>query len=146
MVPVNHKKKIIAAVLYAILVLLFSCEKPVIIKCSECNTSEPLNAKLLMKLDEEYNVEVNIYEGNIEDSLLYKSIYIYQSEQFYEYVPLNRKYTVTATYMTDGIRYIAVNSVMPRVLLDEEICEEPCWYVYNNKVDLRLKYKKYGRN
>lgn len=146
MVLGNHKKKIIAAALYAIMVLVFSCEKPAVINCSECASSEPVKAKLIIRLDEKYNVEVNIYEGNVEDSLLYRSIFINQSEQFYEYVPLNRKYTVTAAYMADGIRYIAVNSVTPRVMLDEEICEEPCWYVYNNKVDMRLRYMKYGRN
>jgi hypothetical protein len=130
------------------LVLFFSCEKPGagIIYCSECESTEPTHATLNIKLEKSYtyNTTVNIFEGNLEDNVLYKSISTVASN-ISQSVPLNRKYTVTATYNDMGNCYITVNSVTPRVLYDENYCDEPCYFIYDKDVDLTLKYKKYGK-
>ena len=129
------------ALLFIILVVLFSCEKPVtgIIKCSECRLNEPVEATLNMRISSKYNAAtINIYEGNLEDSILYES-FVTAFENVTRIVPVNKKYTFTAVYSI-GAQYIVVNSVYPRVLYDEESCEEPCYYVYDKVVDLRLKY------
>jgi len=55
-------------------------------------------------------------------------------------VSLNKKYTVTATYQIDGDTYIAVDSAFPRVKYTKEQCEDPCYFVYDRIVDLRIKY------
>jgi hypothetical protein len=143
MVLRDYIKLIISIIAFSVLVLLFSCEKHPIVNCSECEQEEPLKAKLEIRLENGYNTTVNIYEGNLEDSIIYISKFA-GSNRVYEYVPLNRKYTITATYYDRGNYYIVINSVIPRVVYDEYSCEEPCYYVYDRKVNLRLKYKKYG--
>ncbi len=127
------------------LVFFFSCEKPgtEIIRCSECSSSEPVKVKIQIKLDKYTKTTVNIYEGNLEDSILYESITT-EANTIYRVVSLNRKYTLTAMYSIRGNYYIVVNSITPRVLYDEDYCEEPCYYVYDKDVNLRLKYSKYG--
>lgn len=128
---------------FLIMVFLFSCEKPMIIRCSDCLTEEPLKAKIEIILDDYSDITVTIYEGNLEDSIIYEAVTT-EARTFYRSLPLNRKYTLTATYYDRGNCYVAVNSITPHVLYDENFCEEPCYYIYNNKIDMRIKYTKYG--
>lgn len=124
--------------------IVLSCDKlPLIIQCKDCTESEPdaaiLNAKLEDPSDGSYDTEINIYEGNIEDSILVSS-YKWSMGTWSMEVSLNKKYTVSATYQYKGIRYIAVDCATPRVKFDTRQCEKPCYYVYNNNLDLRIKY------
>jgi hypothetical protein len=57
-------------------------------------------------------------------------------------VTINKKYTLTATYYIPGNYYITVNSVTPMVRYEKAQCDNPCYYVYDRIVDLRLKYTK----
>ncbi len=129
--------------LFIIMTILFSCEKPVtgIIKCSECKTDEPVTATLEIKIGYQNNpAVVSIYEGNLEDSILYESFFTFL-DKVTRSVPVNKKYTLTAVYSLES-QYIVVNSVYPRVLYDEVSCDVPCYVVYDKTVDLRLKYTK----
>jgi hypothetical protein len=92
-------------------------------------------------IEKDTRATVVIYEGNLEDSIIYESV-ISDFRIYYRTVPLNRKYTLTATYYDRGNCYIVVNSVTPRVKYDETFCEEPCYYIFDKNVDLRLKYTK----
>jgi hypothetical protein len=141
MVLNRYIKLISSTIIFCILVLLFSCEKPVFIQCSDCLSSEPVTAKIEIMIEKDTRATVIIYEGNLEDSIIYESV-VTDFRIFYRIVPLNRKYTLTATYYDRGNCYIVVNSVTPRVKYDETFCEEPCYYVFDKNVDLRLKYTK----
>lgn len=143
MVLKGYIKSAVAAIIFSVLVLFFSCDKPAVINCSECEADEPLTARLEIALQNGYNATINIYEGNLEDSIVYMSVFS-EDDHYYQKVPLNRKYTITATYYDRGNRYVVVNSVIPRVLFDEYSCEEPCYFVYDRKVNMKIKYKKYG--
>ena len=135
---------------YVLLVLgvLLSCEDTaLIINCEDCNTSEPQEATLEIKLEDDPitfspSVLVKIYEGNIEDNAVVSSFRTFGSSSSYSVV-LNKEYSVTATYQTNaGTTYIAVDSATPRVKYDKSQCEEKCFYVYDKVIDLRLKYTK----
>jgi len=134
--------------LFIAMALFFSCEDPgvIVINCSDCLDEEPVTARLKIKLEEPgygYGTIIRIYQGNLEDSILYDT-FSSSFSQIYREVPLNKTYTLTASYYIRGYNYIAVNSVTPHVLYDKDNCEEPCYYVYDNNVNLRLKYTKYG--
>jgi hypothetical protein len=144
MVLNNYIKSASTTIIFFILVLFFSCEKPGIINCADCLESEPVTAKIEIMLDDYPSITVNIYECNLEDSIIYESVSSVVERTLYRTVPLNRKYTVTATYYDRGNYYVAVNSVTPHVLYDKDFCEEPCYYIYDNKVNLRLKYTRHG--
>lgn len=40
----------------------------------------------------------------------------------------------------DGQKYITTGAARPKVRYDETSCDEPCYYVYDNVIDLRLRY------
>lgn len=100
----------------------------------------PLEATLKISLSRtETSALVTVYEGELEDSVIYKSALT--GGNVYNFtVNLNKKYTVTAKYQVDGNTYIAVDTATPRVKYTKDQCEEPCYFVYDRKLDLRLKY------
>jgi hypothetical protein len=134
-------KSFIKILLFIVLVISFSCEdQGWFTDCSDCTTTEPANADLEIKIKSTVTpVTINIYEGELEDSILYLST-VQWGSVYNPSVGLNKKYTVTATYNIDGNTYTAVDSAIPRVKFTETQCEESCYFVYDNKIDLRIKY------
>ena len=133
-------------IIFLSFLIIFSCEKSgLIINCKDCFSDEPKKASIEVKLDPvtpdsgSYAANITIYEGNLEDSLVIGSYSIPISEWKYE-VDINKKYTFTATYVSSKATYIAIDAVYPRVRYDNKKCTDPCYYVYDNKINLRLKY------
>jgi hypothetical protein len=128
---------------FCLFVILFSCEEHgFLVECAQCKVEEPKNAELEIQLSKpDQNMagaKIDIYEGNLEDNILLDSFYE-KTESFTYWVSLNKKYTITATYYM-GAKYTAVNSVTPRVRYSKDQCDDPCYYVYNRTVNLKLKY------
>lgn len=125
------------------MVLIFSCEKQgIFFLCDDCKTEEPINTTLEIKLHMDFYgnpVLLKIYEGNLEDSVLYRT-YTTVVDKTTVTVALNKKYTVTATYYRLGDIYIAVDSATPSVKYDEDQCDNPCYFVYDRLIDLRIKH------
>lgn len=133
---------------FRILILLtfaffFSCEEQgLFVKCSDCTTSEPEKTNLEVKLDfAQYGFEtiINVYEGNLEDSVIFRSFNTSSSYTTIN-VTLNKKYTVTATYYIPDDYYVVIDSSTPKVKYEKTQCDDPCFFVYDKVVDLRLKY------
>jgi hypothetical protein len=137
-------ENILRLLFFLLLVISFSCEDQLfIIPCSDCKADEPVDAELYAKLDTKYyyGAQIKIWEGNLEDSILVGS-YPNYTNTFTHMVTLNKKYTLTATYYISEDKYIAVDSATPRVKYEKAQCDNPCYYVYDTKCDLRLKYTK----
>jgi hypothetical protein len=135
-------KKIIRIISFIILVISFSCDdQSFIVQCSDCTADEPVTVELYADLEPDYAYEafIQIWEGNIEDSILVGS-YMSYSKVFTQSVTLNKKYTITAEYNISGDTYIAVDSATPRVKYEKSQCEDPCFYIYDRKCNLKLKY------
>lgn len=134
--------KIILAIIF---VLSFSCEdQGLIIKCPDCTAEEPIQTDINIELDDSYfgyQTLINVYEGNLEDSVLYRSFEVTGNHTSIT-VFLNKKFTVTATYYIPSDFYIAIDSATPRVKVDKTKCDDPCYFVYDKDIDLRLKYTK----
>jgi hypothetical protein len=130
--------------LFLILVICFSCEEQVLfVNCPDCTADEPVKTNLEAKLDSKYDNQalIQIWEGNLEDSILLGSYSAYPPT-FVQEVTINKKYTVTATYYILNDTFIAVDSATPRVKYDKAQCDNPCYFVYDRICDLRLKYTK----
>ncbi len=138
-------KRISGIIVFLAIVICFSCEEQGwLVKCSDCKTTEPEKAQLELKLDEiEVSVFIDVYEGELEDSVLYYSA-VTNNSTFTLDAGLNKKYTVAATYRINGNTYIAVDSAVPRVKYTKDQCEEACYFVYDRVLDLRLKYTAPG--
>ncbi|HOP59173.1 MAG TPA: hypothetical protein PLR52_07120 [Bacteroidales bacterium] len=133
-------KKII---FFFLLTICFSCEKYsyYFVDCNDrdCTATKPTIATLEIKCDKAGGgVLIKIYEGILEDDIIYNS-FTTSSSNITTDVPVNRTYTLTASYTYYGDMYVIVNSVTPRVRYVENMCENPCYYVYDKVVDLRLK-------
>jgi hypothetical protein len=140
-------KRVLIGIFFSLFIIVLSCdEKLLLIKCADCIETEPVEATLQVKLDDyiggiPVSSEVRIYQGNIEDSILFGR-YSVNYNLFEQTVPINEKYTVSATYNNGKATYIAIDSATPRVRYDTQQCDNPCYYVYDNKVNLRIKYTK----
>jgi hypothetical protein len=146
MVLGNYIRIFSGALLFVGIALLFSCEELIIINCSECFADEPDETYIEIKLDViASGVYVKIYTGNLEDNIKFASYKTYSKNSFYK-VPLNKSYTVTAEYIISGVSYIAVNKVKPRVTFSEEQCTDPCYYIYDKSVNLKLKDVDFNNN
>ena len=140
------KKKLFIVSLSLFLALFLSCEKKGwFVKCQDCLPDEPSDAVLHAKLDSPHTPTIiRVYEGVLDDSVLYQTEEVTWSEYTID-VPLNKKYTITATYNIDGKTYIAVDSATPRVKYTEDKCDDPCYYVYDTNLNLRIKYRVGGK-
>jgi len=142
-------KVILKFLIFTMLIICFSCEDTTcytceengwLVKCSECIIEEPLEATLKISLSNtEATALVTVYEGELEDSVIYKSA-VTEGNVYNFVVILNKKYTVTAKYQINDNTYIAVDTATPRVKYTEDQCDDPCYFVYDRKIDLRLKY------
>jgi hypothetical protein len=138
-------RKLIKLLFLFAIILFLSCEdQGLVVKCPDCRTDEPKTTDLEVRLDSETfgtPVLIKVFEGNLEDSVLYKSVSISSSSTTIS-VTMNKKYTVTATYHLNDRYYTAVDSATPRVRYEKDLCDNPCYYVYDRTIDLRLKYTK----
>jgi hypothetical protein len=125
-----------------VLVMLFSCEEQgIFVNCHDCLSEEPVNVWLDVKLSSNSAANttmVHVYEGNLEDSVLYHT-YTISGTTLTVPVTINKKYTLTATYYIPGSYFVTVDSATPRDRYDKEQCTNPCYFVYDKVVDLRLK-------
>jgi hypothetical protein len=136
-------KKILRICFLFIVAILFSCEEGFFVNCKDCLTNEPEMTDLKIDIDHISSspVIINIYEGNLEDSIILETFDAHSSKITRE-VLLNKNYTLTATYNISGNTYIVVDSATPRVKYDKDQCEDPCYFIYDTTCDLKLKYSK----
>lgn len=126
--------------------LLLSCEDRFVTDCRKCTEEGIGDVKLELFLggstvNEPFYKIVTVYEGAIEDSLILRR---FGSEMGYMEIDamLYKNYTVTLGFSIKGKRYITVDAVCPKVRYDESSCKLPCYYIYDNVADLRLRYDK----
>lgn len=126
--------------------LLLSCEDGFVTDCRECVEGRIGDVKMELFLGgsaayEPFYKTVTIYEGEIEDSLILRR---FGTERGYMEIDamLYKNYTVTLQFAIKGKNYISVAAICPKVRYDESSCDQPCYYVYDNVADLRLRYGK----
>jgi hypothetical protein len=135
----------ISIILATLFLLLFSCEEGYQTDCDACYTSEDYDVVLKIKYgNAEYiplNPVVTLYDGSISDSVVLEKFYIADPYSYIDYYAiLYKDYSAMLEYTYNGKKYAAIASACPKVRFDETNCEEPCWYVYDNILDLRPRY------
>ncbi len=142
----NTNMRIAIKIFLGIIFIFFlACkDQGLIVKCPDCLAEEPTKAIINVKLDLAsvgYETIIKVYEGNIEDSIIYDSFKTTSSSATIS-VTLNKKYTVTATYYISDNYYVAIDSATPRVKFEKSQCDNPCYFIYDKNIDLRLKYTR----
>ncbi|MFZ2286862.1 MAG: hypothetical protein WAV93_07750 [Bacteroidales bacterium] len=136
-------RTVIAVVI--LLTLLFSCEDSFVSDCSECYPAGVSKAKLKILIRNPDYVPVNptvtLYEGAVEDGIVIRQ---FSLEEAYSYVEedaiLYKDYSATLEFTLDGRKYITTAGARPQTGYDKSTCEEPCYFIYGNVLDLRLRY------
>jgi hypothetical protein len=132
-------------IIILLIIFLGSCEDGHKTDCSQCMPDTMGDVFLKIYISDNGNPTANflvtVYEGPIENGLIIDKLQI--NDYYYEYpAMLYKDYTLTVQYTINGEKYIAVDAVRPKVRYDETSCTEPCYYIYDNVVNLRLKYSK----
>jgi hypothetical protein len=127
------------------LLIFFSCEEGGITDCDNCEPGGINQPQLTIYIrNSEYvpsNPVVTIYEGAIEDSIVLRRMTVNESYSYITYdAVLYKDYTATLEFFLNSVRYVAIGAACPKVRYDESTCEEPCYYLYDNVIDLRLRY------
>jgi len=143
MVLVSKLRYLSGVLFFLILSILFSCEEVehLVANCGDCLENDPnkVFVKLKVNPSNQSGVLIKVYEGRLTDSLQIDSFLTGEREESFE-VTVNRTYTFTATYKTGDITIVAVDEVTPTVRLDESSCDNPCYWVIDNVVNLRNQY------
>jgi hypothetical protein len=137
------RNSIIIAVIF---LLLFSCEGGFKTDCRECNPDGigSVTLKIYVRNPEAIptNPIITLYDGSIEDSIVLRH---YTMDDPYSYTIyydalLYKDYTASVEFYFNGKKYILIDTARPQVRYDETTCDQPCYYVYDNVIDLRLRY------
>lgn len=138
-------KNILRSIFLIFLISITSCEENgMFVICQECVQDEPVFAEIEIKLDiQEFGspVTINVYDGNIEEGVINK-IHIAGGSKTTIELRVNKRYTFSAVYSTPEGTYTVIDSALPRVSYNKDQCDDPCYYVYDRVVNLRLKYTK----
>jgi len=140
-------KNFLRALMFMFLTISFSCEEQGwFVNCSDCVAEEPEKAEIKIKLtDINSPVQLFVYNGLLEDNVIYDSAVISSTEYTFT-VSLNTLYTFTVRYvLISGDIYTAVDSATPKVKYTKDECKDPCYFIYDKVVDLRLKYQASGK-
>jgi len=127
------------------MILLFSCDEGYFTDCSECQTDLPVNVTLkIYTMGSDYapsNTLITLYEGAVEDSVILMRYYLDGVPSYISYDALLYKdYTATMEFTVDGQKYLTTDATCPQVRYEETECAEACYYVFDNIIDLRLRY------
>lgn len=125
--------------------LLLSCEESLVEDCGECYPGGIETATLIISFRTPDYIPVNpvitLYEGAVQDSIILAQ---YRVEEPYSFITydalLYKNYTATLEFTYEGRKYVTVAGACPQAGYDELSCDEPCWFVYDNVLDLKLRY------
>jgi hypothetical protein len=125
--------------------LFASCDN-VFVDCenydySDCDQVEPADGELKVELtinNENQSVPVVIYKGNFEDRDTILDTLISENQLRY-YLPVDRSYSVAATYFSGNKTIVAVDGDRMEKK-SRKVCSATCWRVKGNNLDVRLKY------
>lgn len=112
-----------------------------VVDCSECYTDKPefSEAKISVTIDDEnLQVPITVYLGSYDDGLIvYEDITTIRLN--YVWLKNEVDYTLVAEYTRNGRTVNVVNGLTMKIRKDYENCNEPCYYVRNRSVNLKLK-------
>jgi len=127
-----------------LMLILFSCEEGYLTDCEECHVGIGKVTLKIRVANTDFiplNTIVTLYEGAIEDNIIIGKYTIEYTNSFLiEDVIRYKDYTATMEFSYNGQQYITTAAECPKVRYDEDTCDEPCYYIYDNILDLRLRY------
>ena len=112
------------------------------VDCAECYRDIPRYSNVTIKVlidDETTAVPIEVYKGTF-DSKSFLFTEITTSNILYLKLENEVEYTLIAQYNRNGRPHSVANRVYMKIKEDYESCNQPCYYVTGDNVDLRLKF------
>ena len=137
------KKRII--LLFTIVVILtpYSCENfKLSVDCDKCFTdlTDKYSIEFKVTLDKEnWFVPITFYRGKINNGEVIAEDTIYSLPYYSNLVDFGGYYSAVAKYMHKGRVIFAVDGRKLKKKLDESSCNESCYTIQGDVLDLRLK-------
>ncbi len=104
-----------------------------------CYTLPPVNLPVILRISQSPDgtpVKIRMYEGNVDDGVMFDSFETNALEEIYE-LPVNKRYSAEAEYSDGETIIIAIDG--DRLNRDSfENCNQTC-YDYNNRIILDLE-------
>lgn len=139
----NNQLPLIRVMLIVTISTLASCKSEYLFE-NESSTCFPhfptaLSIKPKVTLDSEnFSIPVIVYLGSIDNNnIAFEKIISKENNMLY--LKTQTYYTIVAKYAQNGKTYFVVNSIELEVVKSCADCFDPCYYVYNREIDLRLK-------
>lgn len=137
------KKTIIITFVLLAIFTPFSCEdSSVFINCDKCYTSVvdyySLEIKVTIDSENRY-VPITLYRGDIDNGEIIAEDTIYSMPYYTDDVQFGEKYSALAKYSHNGKTIYAVDGRFLKKKLDKSSCNEPCYIISGDILDLRLK-------
>jgi hypothetical protein len=112
------------------------------VDCYKCFRDMPKysNVKIKVLIDDEITaVPIDVYKGTF-DNKNFMFTEVTSSNILYLKLENEVEYTLIAKYNRNGRPHYVVNRVYMKIKEDYESCNQPCFYVTGDEVDLRLKF------
>jgi len=143
----NRHKKVKTSIILATVVSVFTaitgCDSISLspVDCSECYTDKPKYGEIEVILtinNENPEVFITLYEEEFNEA---NAIYtgVIQTSTTRLTLRTNKEYVVKAEYLKDGRSYHVINRAKLKTKRDYETCSDPCYYIIDKSVDLRIK-------
>ncbi len=139
------KRNIIVFSTILVVIIAISCKKgsSIDVNCAECYNYEPDSAELSVDLSITAGVYDSVYleffEGNVESGKPSWEGEVF-TPRFYHLVPVDKYYSVKATYRDKGKTVIAIDGSKMVSRYISDACDGDCWIVKGNILDVELKY------
>ncbi len=107
----------------------------------DCFLDEPVDAFFILKIsqrNDQDSVLIMFYRGTVDDGVLIDSFYSFSSEESY-YLDVDQRYSGYAEYYVEDDTIHAIDGQKLRTV-ETSKCEETCWKIKGDELDLRLKF------
>jgi hypothetical protein len=137
-------KKVIFPIVTLVAILIpISCENfKLLVDCEKCYTDLPDKYSLELKItidSENTSVPITLYKGKINSGEIIDVDTVYANPYYSIEVEFGEYYSAIARYRHNGRVIYAVDGQKLSKKLDESSCNESCYVISGDMLDLRLK-------
>ncbi len=137
-------KKLLTALL--LVMLMYGCNEKIFtidVNCDECYQEKPDSADLVINLtiNDSYDaIPLIVYKDKVENNNIEWIDTAYGSP-FYLLVPVDEYFSVAAEYINDSGKIIAIDGTKIRIKHVSSECDEDCWIIEGDDLNVKLKYQ-----
>jgi len=129
-----------------LMTLMYACSEKIFtagVDCEECYQEKPDSAYLVIELtinDIYDSIPLTVYKNEVENNEI-EWIDTAYANPFYLLVPVNKEFSVAAEYIKSTEKIIAIDGTKIRIKHVSGECDEDCWIIEGDDLNVKLKYQ-----